>query len=286
MENTQQKPDTRHYVKGPEGTELHTVDIWTSSAASTAKEGKVWVIFIHGGAWRDPEVDSKAFRPAISVLESSKSMSAIAGFASINYRLSPYPTNARNPSKPGDLSRNVHHPEHLLDVGHALQYLDEHYGIANNYVLVGHSAGAALAFQLHQSYFPEPLPHPSCVLGIAGIYDFEAFVEAHKEISACQEIMENAFPARSTWEQASPNKSQLPGLALWEQAKTVVISYSNQDELVENGQASLMLERASTISKAAERVHELKTSGKHDEIWQGGSILAALIEQSLGWLRS
>ncbi|KAH6663886.1 Alpha/Beta hydrolase protein [Halenospora varia] len=272
------------YVDGTQSTELHTVETWTPKSIS--EDAGIWIIYIHGGAWRDPIVDSRSFEPAVAVLQKSSFKNAISGFASINYRLSPYPTHPESPSKPDDPSRNIHYPDHLLDVGRALSYLDKKYGIANKYMLVGHSAGATMAFELHNSYFPDnPLPQASCVLGVAGIYDFEKFVENHKNIPAYKELMENAFPDRSLWEKASTT-SRLPGKALWEKAKQIVISHSDEDGLVENEQASLMLHRASVVDNASQRVHGLKTSGKHDEIWGSGSILAGIIEQSLEWLKS
>ncbi|TVY46230.1 Kynurenine formamidase [Lachnellula occidentalis] len=260
---------TQRYLEGPEATELHTVIIWTNDLSPATKgDGKIWVIYIHGGAWRDPAVDSMAFEPTVSNLWTSSKNSAIGAFASINYRLSPYPSHAQKPSNPNDSSRNVHHPAHLLDVANALLYLDEQYGIANRYILAGHSAGATMAFQLSNSYLKDALlPTPTCVLGVAGIYHFDDFVEAHKHIPAYKEIMENAFPDHNVWEDASPSLTKLSGPALWEEAKVIIISHSDADELVEEGQSSTMIKRARSIVQA-ERVHSIQTTGKHDEVWE------------------
>lgn len=227
-------------------------------------------------------VDSQSFLPAVSELWKSSIKDSLAGFASINYRLSPYPSHPDKPSSPGDLSRNVHHPCHLQDVGHALLHLEKKYQIANRYLLVGHSAGATIAFELHNWYFPhKSLPLPAAVLGVAGIYHFEAFVEAHKEISVYKQFMENAFPDISHWKRASPCTSELPGEAIWEQIRTVIISHSDQDELIEEGQAKLMLERARKLPASKEKVHFLEARGNHDEIWGSGVILAGVIIESL-----
>lgn len=206
----------------------------------------------------------------------------IAGFASINYRLSPYPSHPNNPSSPDDLSRNVHYPSHLQDVGQALIYLEEQYQIANRYLLVGHSAGATTAFELHNWYFPhKSLPRPAAVLGVSGIYHFDAFVQAHSEIPAYKELIENAFPDIASWDKASPYTNRLPDHAIWEHAKVVIVAHSDNDELVEKGQATSMLERARTTPHVKEKVQFLKASGSHDEIWQSGSILAGLIAKSI-----
>ncbi|CAD0107241.1 unnamed protein product [Aureobasidium uvarum] len=47
----------------------------------------------------------------------------VAGFVSLDYRLSPYPSHPTSPSSPGDDSRNVQHPEHLNDILAALFFL-------------------------------------------------------------------------------------------------------------------------------------------------------------------
>ena len=175
----------------------------------------------------------------------------------------------------------MHHPVHLLDVAHALLYLDEQYGIANRYILAGHSAGATMAFQLRNSYLKDALlPAPACVIGIAGIYHFDDFVEAHKHIPAYKELMENAFPDHNVWEDASPSITKLPGLALWEDARVIVVSHSDGDELVEKGQSSIMIKRARSIAQA-KRVHWIETTGKHDEVWENGELLGGLILKSM-----
>lgn len=232
-------------------------------------------------------MDSKSFEPAVEILCNSPLKDSIAGYASINYRLSPYPSHPKDPSSPGDLSRNVRHPSHLLDVSRALLFLDGKYRISNRYILAGHSAGATLAFQLNNWYLPDTqLPQPLCVLGISGIYDFEAFIASHSEIPVYQELIDNAFPNKSLWGQASPHTSHLPGTPKWQHATAVIISHSGEDELVEKAQASSMLELARTTPDALGRVHFLQATGAHDEIWKSGHILAGLITKSIDILRS
>ena len=243
--------------------------------------------YVHGGAWRDPAVDSLSFEPAVKELWKSSLKLSIAGFASLNYRLSPYPSHPDDPSSPDDPSRNVHYPDHLIDVAQGLLYLEEHYHIANRYILVGHSAGGTMAFELHNWYMPlRMLPVPAVVLGVAGIYNFEAFIENHSEIPAYRELIENAFPDKRLWERASPYKNRLPNYAAWEQAEAIIIAHSDQDELVEKAQSSYMLERARMAPHCKKKVHFLEASGAHDEIWGSGYILAGLITKSIEILLS
>jgi kynurenine formamidase len=241
--------------------------------------------YIHGGAWRDPTVDSQSFKPAVTHLWNSSLKDQIAGFASINYRLSPYPSHPENPSSPEDPSRNARYPDHLLDVGQALLYLERKYSISNRYVLTGHSAGATMAYELQDWYFQgSNLPLPAAVVGVSGIYHFKAFIEAHSH-PAYLEFMQNAFPDEALWERASPYLSNLPGRALWKDVKAIIISHSDEDELVEKGQAMFMLERARKDSHTQEKVHFLEASGAHDEIWASGHILAGILVKSMKLLQ-
>jgi kynurenine formamidase len=229
-------------------------------------------------------VDSLSFEPAVTTLWNSSVRDSILGFVSINYRLSPYPSHPRDPSLPDDPSRNAHYPDHLQDVEKALLYLESQYHISGRYLLVGHSAGATLAFELHSNSSPK-LPAPSGILGIAGIYHFEAFLENHSESPAYQEFMESAFPARALWEKAAPYTNRESGSAVWEHVKAVIIAHSEDDELVEEEQTSFMLQRARSILQN-ETVHFLHTHGHHNEIWRSGHILADLITKSLHILGS
>src|SRR5205814_2005033 len=130
--------------------------------------------YIHGGAWRDPRVSHEAFTPSIDHILSTppttehkdgsnniKNTGAIAGFASIDYRLSPHPEFPQDrATTPASQYRGARHPDHLDDVRSALLYLQRRYGFGDKYVLVGHSAGGALAFQLLATS-PSPPPPES-----------------------------------------------------------------------------------------------------------------------------
>lgn len=242
--------------------------------------------YVHGGAWRDPEVDSKSFQATVDNLWQSPLKSRIEGFASINYRLSPYPSHPRLPSSPDDPSRNVHDPSHVEDLAAALSYLNKKYNIDGRYLLIGHSAGATMAFQVRNATVTtEPLPQPLAVLGVSGIYEFNAFVEYHKQIPAYDELTVNAFPERQKWAEDSPSSNQHPLGAIWETARAVIISHSKQDELVEAAQATYMLDRARNIFAGQGGVSFVEATGAHNDIWKSGHILAGVIVKSLNILK-
>ncbi|KAK7687545.1 hypothetical protein QCA50_009430 [Cerrena zonata] len=94
-----------------------------------SENNKKSVIFIHGGAWRDPNNTYDDFQEIIgNILSRDGSRANLIG---VNYRLSP----------------QFKHPSHLIDVVTALNTLNVHYSI-DNIILVGHSVGATLLLQL------------------------------------------------------------------------------------------------------------------------------------------
>ncbi|EHY53845.1 Kynurenine formamidase [Exophiala dermatitidis] len=173
---------------------------------SNAPKQKYWVVYIHGGYFRDPSVTSASFYPALSQLVYSSDhhhlhlphihnpfehqrhhededgqehvtnpfsdprhrygelhdshdsdiedghddediRPYIAGYASINYRLSPHHQKApQDPTKtPKYELRDARWPDHIHDVVQAIAHLQQKYGFGENYLLVGHSVGATMA---------------------------------------------------------------------------------------------------------------------------------------------
>lgn len=236
--------------------------------------------YIHGGAWRDPEIDAMTFEPAFEILSVLRLQNSISGFASINYRLSPYPNHPTNPSSPNDPSRNAKHPDHHLDVSRALTFLEKKYGISNGFLLIGHSAGATLAFQIHEQCEGLEVPKALGVLGIEGIYDIPDLVKTYEEIPAYRQFIENAFgPDEMDWKSASPASSKEP--AVWKKAKAIIIAHSDEDELLSRRQADLMLKPLQETAKYRDKTYYFPAAGHHDEIWRNGHELARLIEAAL-----
>ncbi|KAJ9502408.1 Kynurenine formamidase [Exophiala xenobiotica] len=127
-----------------------------------------WILYIHGGYFRDPNVTSSSFLPALSrivaantntntntneVEEEGKKenngidIDDISGYASINYRLSPHPQKSpQNPhTTPAYELRNAKWPDHLHDVLAGIAHLQQKYAFGERYLLVGHSVGATMA---------------------------------------------------------------------------------------------------------------------------------------------
>jgi acetyl esterase/lipase len=205
----------------------------------------------------------------------------IAGFASINYGLSP------NPNFPiSDPSRNVRHPGHLQDVIKALRWLREYYGVGEpdhwDYVVVGHSCGATLAFQAalsiaHATDGGPPMKAPRVIVGIEGLYDLPALVRYHADMPEYRAFVTSAFGEdESAWTEVSPALTNERLRVLWDQVDHFVLAHSREDELVEWDQPEAMRNAllAHRPDSRSEELNILELSGKHDDVWQIGTGVA------------
>jgi kynurenine formamidase len=299
------------YIEGSKTPAQHTVDVWTPPAPILASPKKFWVMyvapysqlfaqtnthsFIHGGAWYDPLTDQRAFRPIATALLSSPSLSKIAGMASINYRLSPYPSHPTHPSSPDDPNRNAKHPDHLNDVMSALAFLNAKYTIGSNYLLLGHSCGATLTFQVDCRRW-QPVGdkilsfrQPLGMLGLSGIYDLNAMVAYHDPtMSEYRNFTTGAYGAdEEEWKLVSP--TDVRGLSAWMAAKVVGLAHSEDDGLVEMEQVELMQAAMKKVDGSAFRGPGAETERKdlfvalqgwHDSIW-GEAKATPVIEKML-----
>ncbi|KAI7459147.1 hypothetical protein KC357_g9203 [Hortaea werneckii] len=305
MDTTQGFPQSRQNVRYSPHSALNTLDYYIPRRPSTAAH-QLWIIYIHGGAWRDPDIDSTSFLQTQHLLCQSREIDQIAGFASINYRLSPYPSHPTSPSDPADPARNAHHPDHLTDVLDALRHLQDTFGFGTRYLLVGHSCGATLAFQAAMMQLPSSSPPslvtpPLALLAVEGLYDLPALISHHADSPIYQHLITNAFgPNPSDWAAASPAISlslspspsqqhqhqQPPGPQL------IALAHSRQDELVEWQQVDRMhaaLKRSGGWDEVGReeagggRLKLIELHGGHDEVWRegGGAELARAVGEVL-----
>lgn len=236
--------------------------------------------FIHGGAWRDPLDNSMSFKPTLDRLAKFEDQTNIAGYASINYRLSPYPNHPTCPSSPDDASRNAKHPDHINDVTRALLYLQRKYGIDKHYVLVGHSAGATLAYQVPQVYNDEKVPVPACIIGSEGIYDIPSLLDVHTHVPFYRQFCVAAFGDDSkAWKEESP--TTCTKAAIWAKTRTCIISHSEEDDLVEKTQATKMMARLKSSKDWRGECKYVAVTGSHMEVFQCGKELARVIKIGL-----
>lgn len=287
-------PQFRTDVQYSEESSLNTLDVCLPRPI-THDSSQIWIVFLHGGAWRDPSISASSFRATQTICLSSKSSASIAGYASINYRLSPYPSHPSDPSNPSDPARNAKHPDHINDVLDAILYLQETYMFEERYILIGHSVGATLAFQVamkrywgsqYESTYALELNvvPPTAIVGVEGIYDIHALVRAHAKQSIYRDFVANALgDNESVWTAVSPTAGNYD--ESWPDGKLVVLIHSWEDELVEREQAVLQMNalRSQGWAEASKtkRVDLIEIRGKHDEVWQSPRQMARAIEMAV-----
>ncbi|KAI1458900.1 alpha/beta-hydrolase [Annulohypoxylon moriforme] len=269
--------------------ELQRVGVWDLDIADKAK---YWIVFLHGGAWRDPRVTHQVFAPSISRildLYDNGPPFSIAAFASVDYRLSPHPDFPQDPARtPKNQLRDARHPDHLDDVRNALAFLQREFGFGGRYVLLGHSAGGCLAYQflatapLLSSSGAEGSPElPAAVLGIEGIYDMTGLNA--RVGGSYSGFLSAAFGPQENWDQAAPMKfagryrDRFKGLA--------VLAHSPDDELVDMPETEGMAERLKGDLDGEKLLVFKDLKGKHEEIVEDGSGVARVVLRILTVLR-
>lgn len=280
MSSTIEAKITRHQYA--QDNILQSYDVYTPE---NVPDQGYWIIYIHGGYFRDPSVTSTSFLPALSQLVSSSvAGDAVAGYASVNYRLS---KNERFPQDPNTTPkyelRDATWPEPLQDVRAAIVQLQRRYSFIK-YLLVGHSVGATMALLLStlgnnsQTGGSHEIVPPTAFLGVCGIYDFDAL---HRSFPSYVELTRNAIPNAQDQQTASPARHAASEFGV----KAVVLAHSRDDGLVDWKQVEIMrdvfAETANDDKSAAVSVRVVEIHGKHNKIWEEGTELARAIREAL-----
>lgn len=210
----------------------------------------------------------------------------VRGFVSIDYRLSAYdaqfPQGGETP--PAEL-RNAQHPDHLHDVRSAMEFLSSRLDIGEKYVLIGHSAGAMLAFQLLMSDAPwqpasgVPLPRPAAIVGLSGIYDLVNLNRRYGGDYAG--FISAAFGEdEKVWQDASPAQySSSFAQQLLPRDTPVFLAISPEDGLLDLAETASMADKLRADGFKPTVMNDLH--GEHDFVWQDGRQIATLVQRVL-----
>ncbi|QYT00008.1 Kynurenine formamidase [Trichoderma simmonsii] len=248
---------------------LQEVGVWESGEA---KSSGYWAIFIHGGAWRDRSNTFRDFIPSIKhMIQDKDKSSSIRGFMSLDYRLSD-----------GTETPPVQHPDHIDDIAAGLSLLHEKYCLKDNYVLIGHSAGATLAFQLLMGVTSPQVtvspPLPVAIIGISGIYDLVGINDRHDGNYAG--FITSAFGSnQGDWQNASPAKFTGDFHENWPGDRLTILAHSQEDSLVDTPEADALQAKLQRCKSPVHIVGNLR--GEHDFVWQDGSQIAELVFDTL-----
>lgn len=197
--------------------------------------------------------------------------SSIRGFISLDYRIT-------NPEESG----SVKYPEPLNDVVAGLSMVADKVGLTNdNYILIGQSAGAALAFQLLMGMASEAIPRPplpTAIIGVSGLYDLVRLND-HAKGEYAKYITAAFGPNQRDWQNASPAKYKGQYRKQWPGDRWVVLAHSTEDQYLDVGEMDSMLAR---LKMEDIPVHDVRNlTGKHDFVWEEGSQIAQLVAELL-----
>lgn len=262
------------------GNYLQTYDVYLADQTPQSSE-PYWIVYIHGGFFRDALVDATSFHPAVSLLAAAQGDTAsktIAGYASLNYRLSPSTKQPQDPSTtPKFELRAAAWPEPLDDVCAGIRDLQSKYSFGSNYVLAGHSVGATLAFLAAVKCKDHGIVAPKAVLGLSGIYDFPLLHQSHPEYEA---LTFNSM-TRGAEVAASPS---VYDAEIYKAAgvSCVLLAHSRDDGLVPWNQVDAMTQLLQEGGEGYVRVLEL--FGKHNDIWADGKEVSRAVLAMLEYL--
>jgi len=270
---------------------LNTLDIHTPRAPTA--NPTYWLIYVHGGAFRDPLVSSVSLLPSLPSLFANPHIAAIA---SINYRLSPYPDHPTHPSSPDDEGRNAKWPEHIDDVRDAIDWLKENGGMeGKEWMIAGHSVGGTMALMLSLQAREQEgdmkwgkegaMEGLKGVISIEGIFDFVAPRDAHLEYREIYDAFTTgAFGSEEDgcWERGNVLRGRRK---VREGIMVVLVVHSREDELVEWEQAEQMVQRLEEEKGKRDGVGVLmEVNGKHQEIVTEGVVIGKVVDQALRML--
>ncbi|KAF2649723.1 hypothetical protein K491DRAFT_707972 [Lophiostoma macrostomum CBS 122681] len=259
----------------------------TSLPIASASATPRWLVHIHGGAWRDPNLTAESIEATVAHAFNDET-SPIVGIASINYTVSPFPivpdwlpTKAYDPVRDNhaDTAREGRHPQHIFDVLSGFAFLRSLGLTDGSYILTGHSA--------------ESLPRPAAVAGLNGLYDLPALVtelgrsHAHLSVDYVRILTQAFGEDREVWKAASPalfDKETVARKVSGQGAPIlVVIDQSVDDELVPFDQRDRLADNLRTVD-GLKVVLGNRLSGKHISPWTEGLMIWETVQDILAHL--
>lgn len=159
--------------------------------------------------------------------------------------------------------------------------------MSSNYILVGHSAGATLSYQLLMGQdalagmqTPE-VPLPAAIVAISGIYDIVALVKRFG--GPYEDFVSSAFgPDAAVWEKASPATYTGNFKEKWTNRVCNILAWSPDDTLVDEPEIDAMIAKLNHDGVVVTVKKDL--TGDHDVCWQKGPEVANLIITALAHL--
>jgi kynurenine formamidase len=263
--------------------------------ASTLSTIPRYLVYIHGGAWRDPSLLAGSIEATVAcAFANFNEASPIKAIASLNYTLTQFPLHPADPydavqDDHSDPGREAVHPDHVSDIFKGLDMLRQIGMEDGSYILLGHSAGACLAFQASlQSplYYglkniPEP-PRPAIIAGLNGLYDLPALVHQTDTshlgtTNDYNTMLTSVYGAdESIWANASPAQME-PDLIARRLLENKIppliwLDQSTGDQLVPGNQLKRFSANLNKV-KGLRVITGKRCKGRHAAPWQQGKMI-------------
>lgn len=219
-------------------------------------KNKRTIVFIHGGAWRDPNNTFMDFAKLIDHLLDLPSVNLVG----INYRLSP----------------EHKHPAHVVDVVNAIHKIETMAEIGTTLSLVGHSVGATLLLQVlnykeiiergnlsqDEIRVPDLKLDLRTMVFVDGIFDVMDLIAEYG--APYKLFVDLAFESEEHYSEASQMTWSLPSTPFSRKFYAVVVQ-SKQDELLSERQSTKFVQ----FLKSREINHDflLEDWGQHEEVY-------------------
>ena len=262
------------------GTEhaLQDMMIHVPPRRATDPPRTLWLVFLHGGGWRDPVQTRADILPAIALLSAPRHAAPCPASPASRASTTPSPPTPPAASLPPPAAATATRA-HLRDAAAPRCANWRTCGVRArraDKVLAGHSCGATMAFQLAMGLDAD-LPRdagvaaPLAVVGSEGLYDLGA--------APYPEMFARAFgPDPGEWARVSParyagrlnaERGSGCGMLCWGILEVDLVDWQQSVGMCE------------AVRPGVGSVELVELVGQHDEVWSEGRELARLLAHAV-----
>lgn len=226
---------------------------------ATAKALAYPIVFIHGGAWRDPHNTMNDYDKFIQYMDDSfEEGNETVKFYSVDYRLSPA----------------VKHPTHMHDVLSFLNVL--HTKGVDQLTLCGHSVGATLITQVLETRLESI--HIKRVIFLDGIYNVVSMLTEYPVYADfVYEAFKNEGFHKANWISSGISGKQID--EIYGNIEWITIVHSNDDELLSTNQPVEFANWLIDNGVREQNIHcYFDSYGKHNEVYQNKRVAEIIVK--------
>ncbi|VEU24300.1 DEKNAAC105644 [Brettanomyces naardenensis] len=220
------------------------------------------IVFIHGGAWRDPANTCDDFDKLVTFVEQLLNTGGPTKefeLFSVDYRLSP----------------GVKHPMHMLDVMEALSSIGKRHHI-DEVTFCGHSVGSTLITQILENE-GTVCPRVKRAIFLDGIYDIPLMLKEYPEYQGfVSEAFEGPDYNRSNMISACSANDSVK--SVYGKLESITIIHSTKDELLSLKQPERFYSWLLTAGVEKDLIDRHYCDyGKHNDVYQSPEVAKVLV---------